>query len=317
MNVDENLLGEELRNFKQFTSDLPPHMKGIAVSSFKLMKDAQNSFGARFEMEDADIALEEAAKASNQRQDDDDSEVAEEWERAFHYIAYVYVAGSVWELDGLKNNPVKVCKSSPHFFSFHFLFSATTFLNQTPTGDCPREQFEKMSIEKMKSRTEQYPSGEYHFGILALSHCRLRDARAQRVKDARELAVIDDRLMEMDPKFHEQRYEDIVGGLYIVKPPKESDLPKFANLSKDELLALRLEYMHKQKFLDETISMEQKALDEMNISLERKRFDYEPFILQMAQFVMEDRRAAATAAGTRPKASGSKVSKSKGKRARK
>jgi ubiquitin carboxyl-terminal hydrolase L5 len=299
MNIDESELGQELKSFKDFTQDLPPPIKGLAVSSFRLMKDAQNSFGARFEMEDADLALEEEAKANNQRQDE--SDVAEEWEVSFHYIAYVYVSGSVWELDGLKKGPVKVCKFSLPCVVMHLL---TRIIS---TGDCLPEEFERMAIGKMEHRIQQYPNGELHFSILALRRCRLRDARTERIRNARDLCAIDNLLTKLDPAWEENTREDILSGLYIVKAAKASDVAKFENMSGDRLKAERARYIAMQKAFDDTIATEQTELDNMNKSLERKRFDYEPFVLRMAQMVEE---------GGFVKEVPKQAAKTKGKRAR-
>lgn len=59
------------------------------------------------EMMDCDIALlEAAAKKRRGTQEFDDADDA-----TFHFIAYMPIAGSLWELDGLKRQPVKLSKN--------------------------------------------------------------------------------------------------------------------------------------------------------------------------------------------------------------
>lgn len=62
-------------------------------------------------MKDVDINLAELASRKNRYNaggDDDD----ESWEEVFHFIAYVHVGDALWELDGLKRQPVKLREHS-------------------------------------------------------------------------------------------------------------------------------------------------------------------------------------------------------------
>ncbi len=87
-------LGEEMLAFKGFTADLPPDVKGEAIGSYQALRDAHNSFARPepFEME------------SKHAKDDDD---------VFHFIGYIPFQNAVYELDGLKNGPIKLADVTP------------------------------------------------------------------------------------------------------------------------------------------------------------------------------------------------------------
>lgn len=80
-------LGETLQNFKEFTKDFDPQMKGLALSNSEVIRLVHNTF-ARQQMFEFDA-----------KQADKDDDV-------FHFISYIPFEGRLYELDGLREGPI-------------------------------------------------------------------------------------------------------------------------------------------------------------------------------------------------------------------
>lgn len=87
MNADDRIdIGEELTDFKSFTNDFDPEMKGLSISNSHTIRDVHNSFSQQSGY----------IVSQDQREEGD----------AFHFISYVPINGRLYELDGLKKGPV-------------------------------------------------------------------------------------------------------------------------------------------------------------------------------------------------------------------
>jgi len=87
-------LGPELTQLRDFTAGFTPDMKGLAIGNSELVRAAHNSFHR------PDPFLPD---------DDDDRRGGE----AFHFISYVPVGGALYELDGLREGPIRLCDVGP------------------------------------------------------------------------------------------------------------------------------------------------------------------------------------------------------------
>jgi len=87
MNRPEVKLGKELTEFKDFSSSLPPDMRGYLIGNSPTIQKAHNSF----RRPEPFVFSEKDAKGE---------------EDTFHFVGYVPVEGMLYELDGLKPGPI-------------------------------------------------------------------------------------------------------------------------------------------------------------------------------------------------------------------
>lgn len=85
--TDDVDIGEQLRDFREFTMVLPPEFRGEALSNSDLIREVHNSFARSSPFVDETQRTGEA-------------------EDAFHFIAYTPIGGTLYELDGLQPAPI-------------------------------------------------------------------------------------------------------------------------------------------------------------------------------------------------------------------
>eukprot|EP01132_Coremiostelium_polycephalum_P000411 gene411-521_t len=86
LNCKDIDLGDELSNFKSFTQDFPPLMKGEAIGNSDIIRETHNSFA----LPEPFIFKQKKSKK----------------EEAFHFVSYLPIQGKLYELDGLKEGPI-------------------------------------------------------------------------------------------------------------------------------------------------------------------------------------------------------------------
>ncbi|ORY93022.1 ubiquitin carboxyl-terminal hydrolase [Syncephalastrum racemosum] len=80
--VDPVDIGPQLSNFKDFTAEFPPMLKGLSVTNSKELKGAHNNVARRLPNEEDTVSC--------------------------HSITYIPFGGYLWELDGFKRGPLRL-----------------------------------------------------------------------------------------------------------------------------------------------------------------------------------------------------------------
>ncbi|KYQ92359.1 peptidase C12 family protein [Tieghemostelium lacteum] len=132
MNNETIELGEELGNFKSFTKEFPPLMKGEAIGNSDLIRETHNSFS----VPDSFIISKKKGKK----------------EEPFHFISYIPFEGKVYELDGLQKGPISLDDCTPE----NWLEKVTPFIQKRMDKYSQGEiRFNLMAVIKNRSTTLQ------------------------------------------------------------------------------------------------------------------------------------------------------------------
>ena len=134
LNRPEIDIGEQLRDFREFTAVLPPDIRGEALSNSELIRGVHNSFAK------SSPFVDETTQRGGEAED------------VFHFVAYLPVNGTLYELDGLHPAPI----------------------SHGPTTD---EAFPEKVVEVLQRRIARYESSEIRFNLLAMVRDRRIAAR--------------------------------------------------------------------------------------------------------------------------------------------
>ncbi|KAK5729300.1 hypothetical protein LTR15_002442 [Elasticomyces elasticus] len=121
-------IGQDLRDFKDFTAAFPSDIRGEALSNSDLIRSVHNSFARS-----SPFASDETRLATG----DDD---------VYHFIAYTSINSTLYELDGLQPAPIR----------------------HGDPGACPAEIFADAVVPVLQRRIERYPATEIRFNLLAM-----------------------------------------------------------------------------------------------------------------------------------------------------
>ena len=85
-------LGKVVQEFADFATELPPDMRGLALSNSLEIRQIHNNFGN----------LEDQLAFG----DEDEEDTKDKKSDPFHFVAFIRSEGKIYELDGLKDAPI-------------------------------------------------------------------------------------------------------------------------------------------------------------------------------------------------------------------
>lgn len=89
LNIPSLKTGPELQELLSFTAGMDPQTRGLAITSSEFLRESHNALSPPSAVSLEGLNLPKST------------------EDAYHFVVYVPVAGSVYELDGLKRSPVR------------------------------------------------------------------------------------------------------------------------------------------------------------------------------------------------------------------
>ncbi|KAK9370818.1 ubiquitin carboxyl-terminal hydrolase [Lipomyces kononenkoae] len=141
-------LGEHLQQFREFTESFNPTARGMALADFEFLRQIHNQYAQASELRNDCVQLYRNAKQSKRKRS---SYEEEEGEESFHFVAYVPVCGAVWELDGLRDCPIKVAE----------------------VGDM--RSWPSLAVPYIQERISEYSKDEIRFNLMAMVPDNERD----------------------------------------------------------------------------------------------------------------------------------------------
>ncbi|KAF8423780.1 hypothetical protein EV426DRAFT_601131 [Tirmania nivea] len=252
MNCPDVDVGEHLRSFREFSRDLSPPLRGLALANFEYLRQCHNAFARKAEMMDSDIGLLGASKRKKITGD-------EEEEETFHFIAYVPIGNSLWELDGLKRQPVRL-------------------------GECTSETWLTLATPKIQERILRYEQDEIRFTLLAIVKKPLTLLQSQLSANAKLVGLIDRRLDSLDVNWksilsEDSVYPEIRTDVTDVDQAMAADIE--SELEVARLVDRRAKLVQEQDTLRFKIREELEKLETYTTYATRKQHDYSPFIRKM------------------------------------
>ncbi|KAB5526290.1 ubiquitin carboxyl-terminal hydrolase, family 1, partial [Coniochaeta sp. 2T2.1] len=287
MNAEDIELGDRLKAFKEASTPLVPALRGDLLSNTAWIRNTHNQFARRLDLLNADLALEQEAKAAAKKKKAarpaKRRKTKPSTDAAFHFIAYVPVGSEVYQLDGLEKAPLSIGKVDEH--TGHWTDVARPFI---------------------ETRMLQYESEQLSFNLLAVCKSPLSQLREELVTSITEWARVQFGMSRID---HELGQNYALGMIFPRKGIRFTDygLPEYlpynintpphpielAPLDPNDdtliqkLRARREELESEQARLMAEYRSEAAMLEEENSRANGRKKDYTPFIHQWVQKLAE------------------------------
>ncbi|CAI2164557.1 3718_t:CDS:2 [Funneliformis geosporum] len=285
LNSPQLEIGTDLREFKEFTKDFPPPVKGFTITnhpSFRLIHNSMARFTFRFfssfsslimapnytkyfgrHPEEALVVEEASGKPSA---------TVDESVEVYHYIAYVPVDGEVWQLDGLYPHPVSVGKYSD------------------------KQRWYDAARDAMRARTRGFYAEQINFVLLAITKDPI-NIKQMRIKECIYLKrIVESVLDEINGEWRVALVNEPEFVEVFLTEDEEMEVAKRDNVTKEiqilnsnrgdvnKLIQLRTNWVDELRVLQKAIERENKL---KKVEKERQTFDYGPFIREYISILQE------------------------------
>ncbi|KAL1619547.1 hypothetical protein SLS56_010041 [Neofusicoccum ribis] len=280
MNIPEIELGENLRSFKDFTQDFTPATRGEQIVHYEFVKNIHNSFARKIDMMNIDLNMKNDA-TSKSKASKSASKKSKNNDAAFHFIAFMPIAGEVWKLDGLDRQPQRLEKIEEGI------------------------DWLEVVAPNLEARMAQYEEGQIEFGLLSLVRDPLLDHRQHLAENIKLIRACEDRLTQVSPDWDAFAItEDGAGDSVLTGPSSEYSLT-IADILQANIPTATQRRINADDDITTLIDLRQKAVtdqaglraairdEEMTAAADRekaesRRHDYGPAIQTWLRMLAEE-----------------------------
>ncbi|KAB2572856.1 putative ubiquitin carboxyl-terminal hydrolase protein [Lasiodiplodia theobromae] len=278
MNIPNVELGENLRSFKEFTENFTPATRGEQIVHYDFVKNIHNSFARKIDMMNIDLQMQHdstsksKSKSTNKKSKNADA--------AFHFIAFMPIAGEIWKLDGLDRQPQKLEK-----------VEGVDWL--------------EVIAPNLQARMAQYEEGQIEFGLLALVRDPLIDHRRHLAENIKLIRACEDRLSKINPEWKAFAVTEDGSGDSVITGPSSEYSITIADILQAEIPEATEKRINVDDDITTMIDLRQRAVtdqaglraairDEENIAAadmqkaESRRHDYGPAIQTWLRMLAEE-----------------------------
>ncbi|KAK7529871.1 ubiquitin carboxyl-terminal hydrolase [Phyllosticta citribraziliensis] len=279
MNIPDADLGPNLSSFKSFTRDFTPALRGDQIQNYDFVKNVHNSFARKIDMMNIDLKMQDDAKAVKAKTKAAKNASSSD-DAAFHFIAFLPIAGSVWKLDGLDRQPQKL----------HDLEDDEDWLQSLAPN--------------LQARMAQYEEGDIEFGLLSLVKDPRIELKQQLVQNIKSIQMCEERLTQIKPTWREfamagdSSEENLIVGpssdysigahdIRIATIPPSFEKRVKADDDPTTLIDARQKLVTEQAGLRAALRDEEQVAAADREKAESRRYDYGPFVQTWLRMLAE------------------------------
>jgi len=233
MNCPQIDIGEELKSLRDFTAEFPPELKGLSINNCESIRKAHNSFSRP-----EPYAVED----KNGSNDDD----------LFHFVSFVPIDGTLYELDGLKEGPVSL-------------------------GPCSEDDWLQKVCPMIEQRIEKYSKHEIRFNLMAV------------VKNRKEMLEGEVEHLSMLKRRAESKIERLNGGQSTsmdIDEEAEENLPDSLDALQDKISNIDAQISNCKN----RIRMEEEKMSSWREENIRRKHNYIPFLFNFLKVLAEKKQ---------------------------